>query len=226
MRDFKLIYKKEAKDFFSRKSMLPRYALLLLINVLAVVYSDFGIPMPILSFCFMLFTTFGVVGITAVGVIGAEKKQKTYETLLSTPLPLSRVFYGMTAFMATVGLLFLLAATVLNNIWLPLLYHQSYLSILGGLPQLLVVYVVVLLSMLFLILASLIIMLFATNPKAGNFVTLAIAVVLIFGIYEFIAHYSAELSLIVIVGLLVLFGLLFVSIERHMNKQYALRFAK
>ena len=226
MRDIILIYNKEAKDFSARKSMLRRYALLLIINILVAVYSMYGLPMPMLSFCFMLFTTYVVLGFLAVGVVGDEKKQKTYETLLSTPLPLSKVFFGMTAFMATIGIVFLLIATVFNNLWLTLIYHQSYLGLMGNLPQLLVVYVVILLSVLFLILLSLVIMLFAKNPAAGRFLTLVIGLALIFGTYEFIAHYGAELSLIVIVGMIALLGLIFASIQRHMNKQYALKFAK
>jgi len=226
MRDIILIYKKEAKDFSARKAMLRRYALLLVINVLAAVYSSFGVSMPTLSFCLMLFTTYAVLGFLAVDVIGSEKTQKTYETLLSTPLPLSRIFFGMTAFMATIGVIFLLLATVFNNLWLTLLFQQSYLSLVNSLPRLLAVYVVILLSVLFMILISLVIMLFITNSKAGRFLTIVIGFALIFGTYEFIAHFGAELSLIVIVGMLALLGLIFMSIQKHMNKQYALRFAR
>jgi len=226
MRDVILIYKKEAKDFSVRKAMLRRYAVLLAVNIIMAVYSNLGAPVPVMSFCLMLFTTFVVLGFLAVDVIGSEKEQKTYETLLSTPLPLSKLFYGMTAFMATIGVIFVLIATVYNNIWLTLLFHQSYLSLTDGLPRLLAVYAVVILSVLFMILIGLVITLFMKNLKAGRFLTLLVGFALIFGIYEFITHYRVELSVLVIVGLLVLLGLVFMSIQRHMNKQYALRFAR
>jgi len=226
MREISLIYRKEVKDFFARKSMLRRYFLLLVLNIIMAFNSKLGVPMPILSFFLMLLTTFITLGFLALDVIGSEKEQKTYETLLSTPLPLSKLFYGMSAFMATVGVIFVLLATIYNNIWLALVFHQSYLSIMDDLPQLLVVYGAVILSVLFMILVGLVITLFIKNLRAGRFLMLLVGFALIFGIYEFIANYSAELSVIVIVGLLALLGLIFMSIQRHMNKQYALKFAR
>jgi len=132
----------------------------------------------------------------------------------------------MSAFMATVGVIFVLLATIYNNVWLTLVFHQSYLSIMDDLPQLLLVYVAIILSVLFMILVGLVITLFTKNMRAGRFLMLLVGFALIFGIYEFIANYSAELSVIVIVGLLALLGLIFMSIQRHMNKQYALKFAR
>ncbi|MCL2884802.1 MAG: hypothetical protein FWF49_04895, partial [Oscillospiraceae bacterium] len=81
-------------------------------------------------------------------------------------------------------------------------------------------------SVLFMILVGLVITLFIKNMRAGRFLMLLVGFALIFGIYEFMVNYSAELSVIVIVGLLALLGLIFMSIQRHMNKQYALKFAR
>lgn len=230
MREIKLIYKKEFRDFFARKNMLARYTIILLISILFAALPTQQLPItqnrPLLVFWYMLFALFAVIGFLSVDVIGSEKTQKTLETLLSVPLKLSNVFFGMTAFMFTIAFGFLCLVTVYDNVWLYLIFHQSFALISAGWPLLIMSYLLAVLSILLMIQLGLVITLFSRNFRATRYIMLVLGFILIYGMNVFMQHFTPELSLIVAVSFLLLLALIFMSIYKHVNKQYALKFAR
>jgi len=230
MREIDLIYRKEFKDLWVKRSLVVRFILLLFLSIIFASMPQGQLPIgnsyAQLAFWYMLFCLFAVMGFLSNNSIGKEKTHRTLETLLSVPLKLSNVFWGMAAFMFTVGFVFLCLVTVYDNIWLHFVANQSFMMLADGWPQLIVFYVLGVLAILLMIMLGLVLSLFSNNFRVNQFAVLAIGLALIYGFNVFMQHYTAQLCSVVLVVFVALLGLIFMSIQKHMNKQYALKFAK
>ena len=231
MHQIKLMYKKEAKDFALNKNIWIRYVILLAYNIIVYFAYVPGLNLittnkPTESFYLSVITTFMVVAVLCMEVIGKEKSRKTYETLLSTPLKLGNMFLGKMAFVFTIGLVFLLLATVFNNLWLYFLLQQSYLKIDDSRVELLILYALVLAGILLITVMGMLVSLLVTNYRMMRMVLIVVGIAGVVGISRLMQHYTLQLGLAVLLGTLGIIVLIFLIIQKHMNKKFALKYAK
>ena len=231
MQEITLVLKKEAKDFSVNKNIWIRYLFVLVFNIVIGFADLYGLDELVgnkaaESLILLAATTYAVVGILCVNVIEKEKSHKTYETLLSTPLKLGNVFIGKAAFVFFFGFVFLLLGTAYNHLWLHFMHGQSYLDIAGSMAELLILYVLILLAVLAIAMLGMVASLFVTNYRMLRFAILFIGIASVVGVYQLMRHFTLELGLAIMLGVAGVVALVFLIIQKHMNKRYALKFAR
>lgn len=189
MREIKIVYMKEIKNFLARKVMVKWYCILFIISILVVFVGQIdGIAISqnraLLSLIVAIFIALLVPNNLSIDLVGGEKYHKTLETIISTPLSTKSILLGKSLFICSLSLILILGSAIINNFLLNLFYSINFLDSGFSRVELILIYIMTFSSVIIIALVGSWISLVSSNLKLNGYIVSGLSIFIVYIIFN------------------------------------------
>lgn len=225
-----IIFKKELKEFLTRKSRIFRFIVIdLFCFIFLFMPTLYGIDViryrSIVALVTMIFMNYTIIGFLAVDVIGMEKKQNTFETMLSTPLTVSTLLLGKCLFMFVIGMILFLFVAIGDSIILAM-HNTSFFTIGNSHLDFLIIIGIIFVFTIFYITVSALLSIRFNNGKINRYIMLGVVGLMMTGLIKLIQINRTTVLWIAFLVVILLTSLTLLFIKSNLNKVALMKYFK
>ncbi|MDK2968160.1 MULTISPECIES: hypothetical protein [Lacrimispora] len=223
MKEIYVVIKKEWSNFLVRRAMIRWYLWIIIINSFIIILPRYKmIPVTnnkaLLCLGFMAFSVFLIPNNLSLDLVGGEKYHRTMETFISTSVDIRKALFAKTLFIEILGLVSLVAITILDNVLLKLIFHITFLDAGFSLRWIIAMYFVIGAGILTLALLGSYVAFHVSDLKTGGYIIAIADAILVYLIMNNLKIINEEYLIITAIGIFCIVGVLSLLSIFRLNK--------